>query len=250
MTSAASASPALAPGVRRVASSYAYAHWYFAAALTAIVAGFWPSFFRPMGAGDFSHSLHGITATFWVIALITQSVLMSRGLVTWHRRVAWGALLLLPVLTASALYMVKAMFANPGMPPGLPALLAFIDLPSVAFLLLLVGLALRNVRRPEAHKRFMAATVLLGFPPALTRLYARVFAPQVDFFTALHLSFLTVEVILFVLIVADARMKQNRLAYPMTLAFFVLVHALMMPVAGSTGWATLMERYVSLPIFP
>lgn len=231
------------------ATSYRHAHWYFAAALAAIVAGFWPSFFRPLGAGDLAHSVHGVTATLWVVALIVQSFLMSRGLVTWHRRVARGALLLLPVLVLSALQMVAVMFANPEMPPFLPPLLAFIDLPSVAFLVVLVTLALRNVRTPAAHKRYMAATVLLGFPPALTRLYARELAPAVDFPLALQLSFVTVEVILLALIVADRRAGERRLAYPLTLAFFAAVHALMIPVSGTAAWQAMMRWYVALPVF-
>jgi hypothetical protein len=232
-----------------VAPTYRYAHWYFAAALAAIVAGFWPSFFRPLGAGDFAHSLHGVTATLWIVALGVQSWLMSRGLVVWHRRVAYAAVALLLVMIPSALTMVAVMFTNPDMPPFLPPLLAFIDLPSVAFLIVLVTLALLNVRTPAAHKRFMAATVLLGFPPALTRLYARVLAPAVDFMTALQLSFVTVEVILVVAIIVDWRAGERRLAYPLSLGFFALVHALMFPVAASDAWRSLMALYVQLPIF-
>lgn len=242
----ATAIPASPPHPRP--ATYRHSHWYFTAALAAIVAGFWPSFFRPLGAGDLAHSVHGVTATLWVVVLIVQSVLMSRGLVTWHRRVARWALLLLPVLVLSALQMVAVMFSNPEMPPFLPPLLAFIDLPSVAFLVVLVTLALRNVRTPAAHKRFMAATVLLGFPPALTRLYARVFEPVVSFPLALQLSFVTVEVILIALIVADRRAGERRLAYPLSLAFFAAVHALMIPVAGTEAWKALMAWYVGLPV--
>jgi uncharacterized membrane protein YozB (DUF420 family) len=229
--------------------TYQHAHWYFLGALAAIVAGFWPSFFRPLGAGDVAHSIHGVTATLWIVILATQSWLMSQGKVAWHRRVALGALLLLPVFITSAFYMVAVMFANPEIPPFLPPLLAFIDLPSVLFLVVLVALALRNVRTPAAHKRFMAATVLLGLPPALTRLYARVLAPQIDFMTALHGSFVTVELILVALIVADRRASERRLAYPLSLAFFIGVHALMGPVSTSDSWRALMTWYVGLPVF-
>ncbi len=226
--------------------SYRHAHWYFTAALAAIVAGFWPSFFRPLGAGDAGHTVHGVTATLWVTLLIVQSWLMSRGLVTWHRRVSRLAFVVLPVLAVSALHMVAVMMTNPGMPPFLPPLLAFIDLPSVAFLVVLVMLALWNVRTPAAHKRYMAATVLLGFPPALSRLYARVFEPRVDFMMALHGSFLTVELILVALIVADLRAGERRLAYPLSLAFFVVVHALMLPVAGSAAWQSFLQWYAGV----
>lgn len=229
--------------------SYRHAHWFFALALAAIVAGFWPSFFRPLGAGDFAHSLHGVTATLWIVALIVQSALIRRGLVHWHRRVARAALLLLLILIPSGRQMVAVMFANPEMPPFLPPLLAFIDLPSLVFLVVLVTLALRNVRRPAAHKRFMAATVFLGFPPALTRLYARVFASSLDFMQALHASLFTVEVILVALILADRRAGERRLAYPLSLGFFVVIHALMGPVAASGSWASAMQWYAALPLF-
>lgn len=231
---------------RATAPTYRHAHWYFLASLAAIVAGFWPSFFRPLGAGDVAHSVHGVTATLWVVTLALQSFLMSRGLVTWHRRVARGAFVLLPVLVVSALQMVAVMFANPEMPPFLPPLLAFIDLPSVVFLVALVMLALWNIRTPAAHKRFMAATVLLGFPPALTRLYARLGEPHLGFMGALHASFVTVEVILVALLVADRRAGERHLAYPLSLGFFAAVHALMLPVAGSAGWQSLMSAYVRL----
>ena len=247
LSTAAVPTPALSMPV--TGRSYRHAHWYFTAALGAIVAGFWPSFFRPLGAGDFAHSLHGVTATLWVVVLIAQSMLMSRGLVRWHRRVALVARVLLPVLVVSGFQMVAVMFSNPEMPPFLPPLLAFIDLPSMLFLLALVSLALRNLRTPAAHKRFMSATVLLGFPPALTRLYARVLAPDVGFMGALHLSFVTVEVILAVLILADRRAGERRLAYPLSMAFFVAIHGLMLPVAGSDAWRTFMEWYAALPIF-
>ncbi len=233
---------------RRSTGSYRHAHWFLLAALAAIVAGFWPSFFRPLGAGDVSHSLHGITATGWVVALIVQAWLASSGHRAWHRRVAIGALLMLPVFVVSALQMVHVMFLNPDMPPFLAPLLALIDLPSLALLLVLVALALRNVRRREAHKRFMASTVLLGLPPALTRLHQRVL-PEAGFMIALHASLFTVEAILAILIVSDWRAGQRRLAYPLSLAFFVLLHAVMVPAAASETWTSLMTSFNGLPIF-
>jgi hypothetical protein len=231
------------------ATSYRYAHWYFLAALAAIVAGFWPSFFQPLSAGDARHTIHGTTATVWIVVLAVQAGLMAHGFVAWHRRVARFALVLLPVLCVSALQMIALMLVSPNMPPGLAPLLAFIDFPSVAFLVVLVGLALANRRTPPAHKRFMAATVLLAFPPALTRLYARIFAPDLDFFGALHASFFTVELILVALLVADWRARERRAAYPVSLAFFVAVHAVMFPISSTAAWQTFTDWYAALPVF-
>lgn len=222
--------------------TYAHAHWYFLAALAAIVAGFWPSFFRPLGAGTAAHTVHGIAATGWVLMLVTQSFLMSRGLVAWHRRVARVAWVLVPVFCLSGLYMVGVMFSNEQMPPFLPPLLAFIDIPSIAFFLVLFGLAIANRRTPAAHKRYMSATVLLGFPPALTRLY--LWALGLDFMVALHASLVTAELVLVALIAADWRSgERGRRAYPMSLAFFAVVHALMLPVSASGVWQAFMSWY-------
>lgn len=227
--------------------SYRFAHWYLLGALAAIVAGFWPSFFRPLTGGSTWHTLHGVTATGWVLALILQSWLMARGLRVWHRRVAWGALALLPVLVVTALHMVQVMQHNTAMPPFLPPLLAFIDIPSVVFLIVLVTLALLNVRRPGAHKRYMVATVFLAMPPSIGRFYARVLAPHVDFMQALHGSFLTIELILIALIIGDWRSGQRHLAYPMSLVFFIAVQALMLPVSTSAGWQSFMTWFAGLP---
>jgi hypothetical protein len=226
--------------------SYRYAHWYLLAALAAIVAGFWPSFFQPLSGGSTWHTMHGVSSTAWVVALIVQSWLMAHGLRVWHRRVAWMALATLPVMIVSALHMVQVMQHNTAMPPFLPPLLSFIDLPSLAFFIVLVALALLHVRRPAAHKRFMVATVLLAFPPALTRLYARVLAPHVDFMQALHGSFLTVELILLALIIGDHRAGQRQLAYPLSLVFFVGVHVTMGPVASSETWQSFLNWYAGL----
>jgi uncharacterized membrane protein YozB (DUF420 family) len=249
----AASSPAsndLRPNGRAQAASYRYAHWYFLAALAATVGGFWPSFFRRVGAVDFWHTLHGVTATLWIVALSVQSWLVSRGRVKWHRRVAAGALVLLPIFVVSALYMVGIQQArqNARLPSQVRLMLAFIDLASILFLVVLVTLALWSRRTPPAHKRFMSATVLLGLPPALTRLYARMMAPG-QFGLAFQASLVSVEVILIALIAADRRAGQRRLAYPLSLAFFVLVHVLIHPVSASDTWRAAMVWFASLRVF-
>ena len=150
------ASIEVVPHIRARTATYQHARWYFLAALAVTIAGFWPSFFRRLGGGEFWHSLHGVTATLWIVALATQSWLMSRGHVRWHRRVAVGALVVLPLLITSALYMVAVMVrgsltatAPAGsavassflLPLAASAFLAFIDLPTIAFVVVLVRYA-------------------------------------------------------------------------------------------------------------
>jgi len=43
------------------------------------------------------------------------------------------------------------------------------------------------------------------------------------------------------LVVRDWRAGERHLAYPLTLAFFLLVHLLLGPVSGSEWWSALMR---------
>jgi hypothetical protein len=226
-------------------SSYAHAHWYFLAALGAIVAGFWGSFFSPTAPRDLVHTVHGVTATLWILLLAGQSFLMSRGQVVWHRRVARGAFLLMPVMLVSAVHIVRFMIVNATIPAPIGPMLAFFDLPSVAFTAVCFGLGLANTRRPIAHKRFMAATVLPGLSPALARLFQTLGSPS--FFFALHASLAVVHVVLVALIVSDWRNGVRERAYPLALTCFVALHLMLVPVGMSAWWGGLMERFAAAP---
>lgn len=225
--------------------SYQHAHWYFLAALAASVAGFWGSFFSPSASRDLVHSVHGVTATLWMLLLAGQSFLMSRGLLRWHRRVARGAFLLMPVLLLSAVHIVRVMIVNASIPAPIGPMLAFFDLPSVAFTAVMFGVGLANVRRPSAHKRFMAATILPGLSPALARLFQTLGSPS--FFFALHASLVVIYVVLVALIASDWRNGIRERAYPASLVFFVALHAVLIPVGMGPWWGGLMQRFAVLP---
>jgi hypothetical protein len=225
--------------------SYTRAHWYFLAALGAIVAGFWGSFFSPTAPRDLVHSVHGLTATLWILLLAGQSFLMSRGQVVWHRRVARGAFVLMPVMLVSAVHIVRFMIVNATIPAPIGPMLALFDLPSVAFTAACFGLGLANVRHPAAHKRFMAATVLPGLSPALARLFQTLGSPS--FFFALHASMAVVHLVLLALIVSDWRNGVRERAYPIALVFFVALHLVLIPVGTSAWWSRMMQHFAAMP---
>jgi uncharacterized membrane protein YozB (DUF420 family) len=226
-----------------VRRSYAHAHWYFLAAFAAIVAGFWPTFYRPMGSGTVVKNVHGITSSLWYVVLMTQSWLMSRGLVRWHRRVALTAIVLLPILSISALSNTSRMLTASVLPPPARPMIAFIDFQLVAQLFMLVGLGLANRRTPPVHKRFMAATALVGLPPALARLYNNL---GISAFGPIHTPLITVNVILLILILADWRMgERGGPAYRLLLVWNVAIQALIAPLSATTGWLAFCQWFAS-----
>lgn len=92
----------------------------------------------------------------------------------------------------------------------------------------------------------MASTVLLAFPPALTRLFAFGTPWPLDFIPALHLSMVVPDVILVVLIARDRMAGRSARAYPMALAFFVVMHVLMFTASGSAMFVAFSEGFARL----
>jgi uncharacterized membrane protein YozB (DUF420 family) len=241
-TAATSSVPSPIASRQPARRSYAHAHWYFLAAFLAIVAGFWPTFFRPMGSGTALRNVHGITSSLWYFVLMAQSWLMSRGLVQWHRRVAMSAIVLLPILSVTALGNTSAMLTASIIPPEGRPIIAFVDFQLVAQIWVLVGLGLLNRRTPPAHKRFMAATAIPGLSPALARLFGRL---GINTFGPVPTALMATNVILLLLIAADWRTGEKRLAYPLLLAWNIAIQIVIMPLSATSAWLAFCRWFAS-----
>jgi hypothetical protein len=229
--------------------SYAHVHWYMLAAFGVVVLGFWPTFFQPLSGGTTLRTVHGVTSSLWYLALVIQPWLVTHGYVRWHRRVAVAVVALLPVVCVSALMTTRLMLAKSTLPPPVRPLIAYLDITLVTLFVALFLLGLRNRRVPAAHKRYMAATALLGFPPALTRFIARTFG--INPFLAINASFLIVELVLVVAIVADWRMgERRRRAYPIALGTHLAVQLLMTTIPATSWWLTFCGWFAAGPVGP
>ncbi len=145
-------------------------------ALIAIL-GFAPSYWLQLPAGTFKGTpllhIHGVLATAWVLFLISQSTLVTRGAVARHRD--WG---LFGISLASILTIVAMMVAIQAMTEKLAhgagdEVRSFLVVPMSAILLFagFTAAAVANIRRPEWHRRFM----IVGTVGLLGAAMARVF---------------------------------------------------------------------------
>src|SRR5229473_2954883 len=215
-------------------------HFYFVIAFLVAVTSFWPSFFSKLSSTDAAHLIHGVSATLWMTIPILQSWLISRKRFKLHRRLGWGALLILaPVLIVSALHMVQVMvFEYEEMHAIRLLKFAFLDLCALALFVAFLVLAVLRIRRGDSdgHARYMAGTVLFALEPALERGFV-FYAGVSNFESALYLSLISMEAILVVLLFFEWRRRKVRLPFVMALAFFVAMHVLMTPVANSAAFA-------------
>lgn len=116
--------------------------------------------------------VHGAAMLGWVALFVTQTVLVARRHVEWHRRLGiFGAALAgVVVIAGGATVVVAARLGGEHVPPGMPTPLFMAR--SAALLLdfaILVGAALALRRQSAWHKRLMLLAALVVFDAALAR---------------------------------------------------------------------------------
>lgn len=141
------------------------------------IGGFAPSYWLQLPAGTFKGSpllhIHGALATAWVVFLISQSSLVTRGNVARHRD--WG---LFGISLASVLTVVAVMVAVESMTTKLEQgqgnpVRAFLIVPMSGILMFagFTAAAVANIRRPEWHRRFMIVGTVALLGAAMARVF-------------------------------------------------------------------------------
>ena len=223
---------------------YPNAPWYFALAVVVTWVGFSTSYFGQLAQTDIYHHLHGATAGAWLLLLIVQPILYQRGQLALHRRLGKiASLVLVPLLVAGGLKMMHTMLHSAAAyPPGATYQLAYIDSCSLLLFVLFLGLSLWYGKRLPLHARYMACTVLIILPPAVTRLLF--FLPWFDSFAkTLNGSFVVTELVLLLLLADDRRTGRIRAPYVVALGLFGLLHFTMNLCPGWPWWQEAMDKF-------
>ncbi len=133
--------------------------------------GFSTSYFAKLKQTDIYHHIHGATAGLWMATLVAEPLLYQYGYLKLHRKIGYIAVYtLVPLLVLGGLKMMQLMvIGRAEYPPGAIYQLGWIDLTSLILFPVFVVLAIRNGRRLQLHARYMACTVLVLLPPAVTR---------------------------------------------------------------------------------
>lgn len=141
------------------------------------VLGFAPSYWLQLPAGTFKGApllhIHGALATAWVLFLISQSRLVTRGSVARHRD--WG---LFGISLASVLTIVAMMVAIQAMTSKLAQgggdeVRSFLIVPMSGILLFagFTAAAVANIRRPDWHRRLMIVGTVALLGAAMARVF-------------------------------------------------------------------------------
>lgn len=217
-----------------------------------VFGGFGMTYFWPLATGSFPPAppvvhLHGIVFSSWIVLLLVQAALVNVRNIALHRSLGmFGIALATAVMFMGALITLiggvgSAHLSNPGanyyhgMYLGLLAITGFGTL---------FTLAIRNVRRPDVHRRMILFATLLILPPGVHRLYMVPFG--LSEFPVLPM-YLTLDVLAIAILAHEWRTTQRLHALSLVGAGWLLLQQLLhFPVTHSEWFADFVRALMGM----
>ncbi len=163
-------------------ADYFYFHMAMACVAVAFL-GFAPTYWAPMVKGTFRAApifhLHGLLFFSWTLYFAFQTWLAASGQVARHRTVGLiGVSLATAMVIFGFLVTIAATRRDIAMGQAKGGLaFMIVSLSEVLFFAGIIILALRNIRRPEWHKRLMLLATIILLPAAIARWFVTFLAP-------------------------------------------------------------------------
>ncbi len=238
---------------------FRYSHYYVGAFLLLTFWAFWPSYFAVFGEASFAHHLHGLTATLWIVLLMTQNIAIQHRKRQIHIWSGWSSLLLVPVFAAGGLLTTLVMLQGEGPFHDMFGVrLATVDLIGVVLFCIFFALALRHRRDVQRHSRYMLATVTLLIGPSFSRLLTNNIPPfKIDTFAELpkfgkaaDASLVFIFVFLLALVVRDIHNRKPAIPFTLALVGNVVMYHGYYTWAHSETWKQAADLLATLPAWP
>lgn len=216
-----------------------------------VFAGFGMTYWFPLASGTFPPAppvvhLHGLVFSTWMVLLVVQAALVNRRNMALHRSLGtWGIAHATAVLFTGALITLMGI-GGINRPVVVPAFLdaMFLSFAAVTGFALLFTLSIRNVRRPEVHKRLMLFAILPILPPGVNRFYMVPFG--LDYIPVLPL-YLTLDALALAILIHEWRSTGKIDRYSMIGAGWMLLQSgLHVPIADSESFFELCRYVASL----
>ena len=219
----------------------------FATALTLTVAGFWPSFFARLAQAPLPHHVHAWSATAWMILPLLQYALIRSGRRSLHRLVGYSSVALAAIVASSGVYVVRMMaYKNMASFRLASVKFVFLDLTGIVFFCVYVAFAISAARRRDIrlHVTALIASAFIPLEAALERLFQTLLPSLVtDFDAALYASLTFLEVACAAIILVEWRSGRVRWPIPALLAYYLLMHVTLTPLATSRGFQSFSDWF-------
>jgi hypothetical protein len=218
--------------------------------------GFVPTYWARLATGSFGGApilhIHGALFFSWTLFFLAQTMWVASGQTGRHRQ--WG-LTGIALATAMGVSVVLASINSMKVAETIAMgdaarRFSIVALSALVLFATFVGLAIANVQRPQAHKRYMLLAMVPLLHAATARIFLTLFAPPgavgpPPVFVAIPPG-LTVDLFVVAMLVHDRRTLGRM--HPITLfggAANLAVQLLVVPLSATAAWmavATGIER--------
>ena len=224
---------------------YHNVYLYLGLGLIIVFWGFSNSYFGKLGQTKMPYHIHGISATLWMILLIVQPYLYSKGNLKFHKYLGWSSVIIVTVMVLAGFNMMKLMIQNQEFyPPNIVYRLAFIDAVTLLGFIVIFLLAIFYRKNLQLHARLMVCTIFGPLNPAITRIFFSLGLAE-NFNESLTLSYLLIEIVLLGIIWLERNQKEMKYTYLPVLLFTGIQHILMYSAENWDWWVTLMNEFTN-----
>ena len=227
----------------------AYLVPFFAALLVIAVPAFWPTYFAPgFGAsGGYVH-LHAVSATLWMLMLISQPLLIRRYQFDLHRKLGTVSYVLAPLVVISMLLLANYRVRNVSAENyQVQTYVLFLQFSLAALFATSYGLAIWFRKQTDIHARFMVCTALTLIDPIFARLFFTIHPDSVIYHQ--WFTYGLTDIVFIVLIWFDRKNVAARSVFLTMLALFL---ALQIPallwLTEWNVWQAFARWFQSLPL--
>jgi hypothetical protein len=166
------ASPATARGFRP-----SFFSWMTIVMAAFVFGGFGMTYLYPLSTGTFPNAppvvhLHGIVFFSWIILLVAQPILIGVRKLPLHKSLGtFGIALATAIMFMGFITQMLGAAHSREHPTTNLYNGVYLGIMAVAGFGIMFSLAIRNVRRPEIHKRMILLAMLPVLPPGIHRFY-------------------------------------------------------------------------------
>ena len=232
-------------------SRFSLRYFYVLLGVVAIVIvhiGFSRSYISPVLNGSFGGRkilhVHGAIFMMWLVTSTVQPLLIQKKQFVWHRRVGVFGFVLAAVVTVFGLYIGISTIHISLAKGGGQAAKEFLLTPITDMMLFatFAALALRNVKNPEAHKRFIILATLAILPAATARTFSLFTWWTKNEVIDTLLALLIMEITLYIAVLHDWIVKRK--VHPVYLwggVIIIIIHAFRDYAAKSDFWISIAD---------
>lgn len=164
---------------------YRHAHYFVGFVMLTILAGFWASYWAPIGSVPMAFHVHALTSLTWLSLLMVQHITIQRRQNTLHKQLGLASLALFPLLIVGFMMIIdvaaqKYVAGQSESAVHNGATFAIGTGMAIAAYLSLFYLALKHRRNVRLHAGYMLASPVILFESPFSRIMGE-YMPWLDF---------------------------------------------------------------------